>query len=196
MKKTALIILGVLLIVIGIALPLTAGFRMLIMPERFSSTARVITSAKLTNPMLVANEIEKIQSESILLSVVTNLNLHKKWAEKFRTDELPPAMALGLLKAQVTFRPFKNTRLIEIRVVSDDRNEAAIVANEIAKSYLKSSAGPDGKTDAQLIDSAQPGLRPYRVGQMRSFLICTATAVLFIAVGIGIVVVSSNEHSR
>jgi len=199
MKKTALIILGVLLIVIGAGLPIAAGLTMLIMPERFSSTARVIPSPKFTNPMLIAREMEKIQSQKILLQVVRDLNLQKKWGERLRTDELPAELAMTMVQVQLKVEQAKKTGIISVTIISEDKLEAANIANEIASLYITDSTGSDGKPEAQLLQRAQPSLRPYRVGEKRSVAIAVGIAALLIAGGVGVLLSTrerrANQHS-
>src|SRR5258705_1601479 len=89
------------------------------------------------DPYWLQTEFETIQSKSILNQVITNQNmmLHKKWAEKLHVDELPLDLTYSMLKHQIDVRQSRNTSLIEVRVISDDKNEAANIANEIAKVY-------------------------------------------------------------
>jgi len=85
--------------------------------------------------VLGANGVRNIQSKLILNQVITNLTLNRKWAEKMKVDELPTDLSYSILKHMTDVRQSRNTSLIEIRVISEDRNEAAVIANEIAKVY-------------------------------------------------------------
>jgi len=50
-------------------------------------------------------------------------------------DELPLDLTYTILKGKIDVRQSRNTSLIEIRVISEDKNEAANIANEIARVY-------------------------------------------------------------
>src|SRR5882762_8924578 len=145
-RKT--VILAVFLLV-----AITTTLVTFILPESFASTVRMKVEKDVGDvagigadryaggfdPYWLQTEFETIQSKSILNQVITNANmmLHKKWAEKLHVDELPLDLTYSMLKHQIDVRQSRNTSLIEIRVISDDKNEAANIANEIATIYKK-----------------------------------------------------------
>lgn len=91
------------------------------------------------DPYWLQTEFETIQSKSILHQVITNLNLNKKWAEKFREEgELRTDITYQLLRGSVDVRQARNTSLIEISAFSEDNKEAAVIANTIADVYRES----------------------------------------------------------
>jgi polysaccharide biosynthesis transport protein len=91
------------------------------------------------DPYWVQTEFETIQSKSILHQVITNLNLNKKWAEKHKEEgELRTDLTYLLLKSIVDVRQARNTSLIEVSAFSEDKDEAAVIANEIASVYRDS----------------------------------------------------------
>jgi len=91
------------------------------------------------DPYWITTEFETIQSKSILYQVITNLNLNKKWAEKFgEENDLRTDITYQFLKRSVDVQQARNTSLIEISAYSDDPQEAAVIANEIADVYKKS----------------------------------------------------------
>jgi len=102
------------------------------------------------DPYWMQTEFETIQSKSILYQVITNLNLNKKWAEKFgEENDLRTDNTYQFLKRSVDVQQARNTSLIEISAYSDDPQEAAVIANEIADVYKKS------RTNARLQASAR-----------------------------------------
>src|ERR1041385_2876038 len=118
-----------------------------IMPETYVSTAR-IKIAKNTNdsasareasaydPYFIQTEFESIQSQVILGKVIDVLDLNTAWGKKYGDGtKLKTWDALSLLKARLDLRPVRNTSFIEIRVYSEDRDEAARIANAIAETY-------------------------------------------------------------
>ncbi len=141
-RKT--VILAVFLLV-----AITTTLVTFILPESYSSTVRMKVEKDSGDvrglderyapggfdPYWVQTEFETIQSKSILNQVITNMNLHRKWAEKMKVDELPLDLTYTILKGKIDVRQSRNTSLIEIRVISEDRNEAANIANEIARVY-------------------------------------------------------------
>src|SRR5436309_10730659 len=143
-RKT--VILAVFLLVV-----ITATLVTFILPESFSSTARIkierdqsdITGmmgdrswAGSYDPYFIQTEFEVIQSEVILGQVITDLDLNKEWGKKFANGEtLKTTETMALLKGRMDLRPVRNTSLIEIRVFSDRPDEAAKVANAVAKAY-------------------------------------------------------------
>src|SRR4051812_42162359 len=144
-RKT--VILAVFLLVV-----ITATLVTFILPESFSSTARIKIERDQTDisgmaaqgfsgaydPYFIQTEFEEIQSEVILGKVIQDpdLNLNKEWGKKFANGEpLKTTETMALLKARMDLRPVRNTSLIEIRVFSDRPEEAAKLANAIANAY-------------------------------------------------------------
>ena len=91
------------------------------------------------DPFWVQTQFEKIQSKVILYQVITNMNLRRKWAERLKHEgELPLEVTYNALKGHMKVNQFRNTTIIEIKVLSEDKYEAAAVANEIARVYKES----------------------------------------------------------
>ena len=123
-----------------------------ILPKKYASTVRMKVEKDSTDiqtmnnqnafasydPYWVQTEFEKIQSKLILYPVITNLGLNRKWATKFKEEgELPTHITYAMLKGSVDVKQARNTSLIEIEAQSEDPNEAATIANEIASVYKK-----------------------------------------------------------
>jgi capsular exopolysaccharide synthesis family protein len=144
-RKT--VILAVFLLV-----SITATLVTFILPPKFASKVRITVqkdapdiagigggqSYNAFDPYWVQTEFEKIQSKSILYPVITNLDLHIKWGEKYKEGVLPLGLAFKLLQADIRIDQPRNTSLIEIKAFSDDPNEAAAIANKIAEVYRQS----------------------------------------------------------
>jgi capsular exopolysaccharide synthesis family protein len=142
-RKT--VILAVFLLVV-----ITATLVTFILPESFSSTAKIrverdqsditpIAGQQVSgfyDPYFIQTEFEVIQSEIILSKVIESLGLNKEWGRKFAGGEtLKTTETMAILRGRVALRPVRNTSLIEIRVFSDKPQEAAEIANEIARAY-------------------------------------------------------------
>ena len=172
----------------GLLTALSTTLVVFILPETFASTVRIVPI--LTGPSSLVTEAQTIQSQEVLLQVITNLNLSTIWARKFKEDrELSPALTYALLKSRIDVRPSGKPPLIAIRVYSDDKNEAAVVANEIAAVYRDSplaARGPDGKASVQIMDRAVPGLRPVRPNKPLAIGIGCAVGIAMAAGGIAL----------
>jgi len=144
-RKT--VILSVFLLVV-----MTATLVTWILPESYSSTARikverdqsdiasVVGQMQMTgyDPFFIQTEFEVIQSAQILGLVIKELNLNKTWGAKYANGEtLKTTETMNLLRGRLSLRPVRNTSLIEISVLSEKPDEAARIAEEIAKQYQK-----------------------------------------------------------
>jgi polysaccharide biosynthesis transport protein len=141
-RKT--VILAVFLLVL-----LTTTAVTFILPETFMSTARIEVGKDTPDigsilqpqtpmaydPYFIQTEFEKIKSTPVLYKVIEKLNLQNVWAKRFGTDSLKIGEAYKILVGQLDLRQSRNTSLIEIRAYSDDKKEAADIANAIAEEY-------------------------------------------------------------
>jgi polysaccharide biosynthesis transport protein len=142
-RKT--VILAVFLLVV-----ITATLVTFILPESFSSTARIKIERDAPDiagmaerggmtgydPYFIQTEFELIQSEVILGKVIDDLDLNREWGKKYANNErLRTTETITLLKGRIDLRPVRNTSLIEIRVFSEKAEEAARIANALAEAY-------------------------------------------------------------
>jgi len=144
-RKT--VILAVFLLVV-----ITATLVTFILPESFSGTTRIRVERDSTDiegftqrtpfgasydPYFIQTEFEVIQSETILGKVIEKLNLNTVWGKKMGIGTLKTTDTIGLIKGRIDLNPVRNTSLIEIRVFSDNAEEAAQLANAIAEAYYE-----------------------------------------------------------
>jgi polysaccharide biosynthesis transport protein len=142
-RKT--VILAVFLLVV-----ITATLVTFILPESFSSMARIKVERDqsdiatlagqqgtgIYDPYFIQTEFEVIQSEVVLSKVIDALNLNEVWGKKYNNGQkFTTSETMAVLKKQIDLRPVRNTSLIEIRVYSENADEAARLANEITKTY-------------------------------------------------------------
>jgi len=116
-----------------------------ILPESYASTARIkvesdpadgTSQSPSYDPYFIQTTFEIIQSQLVLNRVIDWLNLNVEWGKKyFAGQTLKSAETLEILKGRMSLAPVRNTKLIAITVYSDDRQEAAQIANAIAESY-------------------------------------------------------------
>ncbi|MEI8289050.1 MAG: Wzz/FepE/Etk N-terminal domain-containing protein [Verrucomicrobiota bacterium] len=128
-----------------------------ILPESYASTCRikVQSAADMSGgktpyePYFLQTTFEVIQSQLVLDPVIAKLNLNVEWGKKyFNGQTLKASEAREILKARTSLAPVRGTKLIAITVYSDDRNEAARLANAIADSYWAYRVVGAGKANA------------------------------------------------
>ena len=83
------------------------------------------------DPRFVTTQFEIIQKKEILYPVIQSLQLDKKW----QAGSLEAAYSL--LRKRLDMREVRNTELIQISVLDQDRNQAADIANAIAEEYQR-----------------------------------------------------------
>ena len=130
----------------------TAAIVTFILPETYASTARIKVEVDQSNygyttggpadhpvsydPYFIQTTFEIIQSQLVLSNVVSSLDLNAKWGKRYNSGEpLATAVTMNLLKQRLVLQPVRNTKLISITVYSEDRQEAADLANGVAKAY-------------------------------------------------------------
>jgi polysaccharide biosynthesis transport protein len=143
-RKT--VILAVFLLVV-----ITATLVTFILPESYASLARIKVERDQTDipfttdprmgvasydPYFIQNEFETIKSERVLSNVVASLNLNEDWGKKYNGGlTLKPYESIFRLKSMMDLQPERNTSFIDIKVLSEKPEEAAALANAIAKAY-------------------------------------------------------------
>ena len=159
-----------------------------ILPESYASTCRIKvepvvnsgTNGVAYDPYFIQTEFEIIQSQIVLDAVIAKLNLNVEWGKKyFNGQTLKSAEALPILKGRLSLAPVRGTKLIAITVYSDDRNEAAQIANAIAESYRDYRVTAAGNSVLQsqksalveIVDKAEPGLAPVKPNKPLNFAI-------------------------
>src|SRR5664280_1674132 len=115
-RKT--VILAVFLLVV-----ITATLVTFILPESFSSTARIKIERDQSDisgmaergglagydPYFIQTEFELMTSEAILGKVIEDLDLNKEWGKKYANGErLKTPETIALLKQRIDLRPVRN----------------------------------------------------------------------------------------
>ena len=116
-----------------------------IMPEAYASTARIkVTQDTAATPTVTAGydpyflqtTFEIIQSPVVLDPVIDRLKLNEKWGKQYNNGvALKTTDTLQILQQRLALQPVRNTYLINVTAYSEDRNEAAQIANAVAESY-------------------------------------------------------------
>ena len=165
--------------VVFLVVLLTSAAITFILPESYASTCRIKVEQDATlsggkipyEPYFLPTTFEVIQSQLVLDPVIAKLNLNAEWGRKyFNGETLKSAESREILKGRTSLATVRGTKLIAITVYSDDRNEAARIADAIAESYRDyrvAAAGdsvlPGQKVAlAQIVDRAEPGRNPVK----------------------------------
>jgi len=122
-----------------------------ILPESFASTARILVEPDVSNismgeersvaqaaydPFFLQTTYELIQSQAVLSNVVNTLNLNVEWGKKyFNGETLKTIEAIEFLKRRMHLDTVRNTKYITVTVFSEDKNDAARLANAVAQAY-------------------------------------------------------------
>jgi capsular exopolysaccharide synthesis family protein len=121
-----------------------------ILPQYYAGTTRIkidadtgdipgltdTTSYSPYDPYFIQTEFEIIQDQVVLGKVIQTLNLNDKWGKLYNGGEpFTTAETMKMLGNRMSLNTVRNTKLIEITVFSEDRDEAALIANTIAAAY-------------------------------------------------------------
>jgi capsular exopolysaccharide synthesis family protein len=139
------------IISVFLLIAITATVVTFILPESYSSTARIVINADVLDipgmngmqspyapydPYLIQTEFEIMQSEKVLGRVIGALDLNNKWGNKYNGNvPLKTEDTMQLLKQRMNLSPERNTKLVDITIYSEDKEEAARLANGIAQAY-------------------------------------------------------------
>jgi capsular exopolysaccharide synthesis family protein len=87
------------------------------------------------DPRFMTTQFEIIQRKEILYPVIEALGLEAKWKKAYGITG--KEQTLFRLRKMIDVREIRNTELIQISVLSQDRAEAAEIANRIAEEYQR-----------------------------------------------------------
>ena len=142
----------------------------LILPPIYASTCKMkvedkrvltLTPTPETNafhpdPYFILPEFEVIKSPLVLSNVIAKLDLNVEWGKKFFAGrKLETSETMGFLKKRIIVSPVRNTKLITITVESDDKIEAAEIANAVADAYKNYRIEYRGKFEANILAGLQ-----------------------------------------
>jgi len=89
------------------------------------------------SPDPIRGELEIMSSPDVMSPIVTDLELDKTWAKRFRLpmDAMPMQDALRHMQSLVSLRPVPGTHIIDVSVASVIPKEASDLANAVANRY-------------------------------------------------------------
>ena len=122
------------------------------------------------DPQLIKTQGDVIRSEDTLRPVIEDLDLNRQWGARYSDGTpLQTSWTLASLKRRIEVRRVPDTCLIEIRAVSEKAEEAAKLANSLAKTYrgylsdrLVASAQETTAIQADVLDHGVPAASPMR----------------------------------
>ena len=142
------------IISVFLLIAITATVVTFILPPYYSSTARIeinpdsadisgmgmgampATAGLGYDPYFIQTEFSKMQGEQVLGRVIKDLDLNDVWGQKYNNNvPLKTEDTMELLKQRMKLEPERNTKLIDITVLSEDQGLAAKLANAIAQAY-------------------------------------------------------------
>lgn len=137
-----------LIILVFLLVVLTAAVVTYFMPKEYASTVTMQVKQNDTlmqvfdrqagvgfDPRFLTTQFEIIQRKEMLYPVIDSLGLEQRWRGAFGFTN--KEQAYFRLRSMIDVREIRNTELIQIIVMSTDRQEAAEIANRIAEEYQK-----------------------------------------------------------
>jgi len=134
-----------IILLIFLLVVITTGAITFMLPKQYQSTALIQVQENADfeifqqgrgatfDPRFTTTQFEIIQSKKILWPVIEQLGLAQKWGERYEIKS--EEVLLRKLQSIMTLQEVRNTDLISISVLSTDAQEAADIANAIAKEY-------------------------------------------------------------
>jgi polysaccharide biosynthesis transport protein len=92
-------------------------------------------TAPIYDAYFLQTQLEILKGPVVLGKVIEALNLNEVWGKKSGVGILKTSETMEMFTHLVSLAPVRNTTLVDITVYSEDKNEAAALANAIAKAY-------------------------------------------------------------
>jgi len=129
-----------------------------LLPKMYQSTAR-IEVPNMTSPGIT---LLQLQSRPVLYQVAKELDLRHRWELRFASKARTEDGLYRLLKRQVDVRYSTGGALFEITGYSEDRDEAAQLANKIVEVFRRQTSGKE----VQVLETAELSSRPFRPNKL------------------------------
>ena len=176
-------VLGILFIALAVFTPVVTTLVTFMLPETFASSTKILHPA--ANPTLLAVAAQKAVSSTNLDQVIRELNLTAAWGRKYKQPgDLSLEKCRELLTGMVRIEVPSRSAIISIKVFSDDKVEAATIANQLTAVYSRTSPG------LNVIERAEPNPVPARPNKKINIIIGGFAGVTFLIVGIGLLISS------
>jgi capsular exopolysaccharide synthesis family protein len=157
-----------IVLAVAVLVVLTGTVYTLMLPNIFASSARIRVSEDAPsispfqpqqmgyssyNPYFLKTQFEVLTSKPLLYEVINRLNLQEEWGSD--GEKLPRDVALAILQNSVSVFQQRDTSLIVINVKRDDPDEAADIANLLARVYRDSRLNLAVKEAREAIDKIE-----------------------------------------
>ncbi|PYJ03422.1 MAG: hypothetical protein DME25_12390, partial [Verrucomicrobia bacterium] len=120
------------------------------------------------DPYFIQTEFEAIRSDPVLSKAAEKLNLDPAWAKKYRGGDKPKAEeTLRLLKKSLDLRQVQGSSSIDIGAKSDNPEDAAKIANAVAKAYQEYRREQRGRLAQGGIEAMETRLAEEELLRMR-----------------------------
>lgn len=170
---------------------ITATLITFILPESYLSSARMRIDAPMVSESpsgpaqpaaqagVLPTELEVLTSQSVLQTVVTNLDLEDQWGRRYNDGrKLPASAGVTLLRQRLEVRVLPKTSIVEIAALDESPVEAAKLANAVAAAYIGYNASIHSPLKVQVLDSAVPAARPARPNKPLNILLGALVGML------------------
>ncbi len=181
-------VLGILFFALGIFTPLVTTVVTFLLPETFASSSMILHPVTSPTPLVTA--VQTIVTRSNLDLVVTDLDLAAQWAIKYKQPgKLWPEKG-EILNRMIQIEVPRGSSIVKIKVFSDDRMEAATIANKLTEIYCRAIIG------ASIINAAQPNPVPARPNKRMNIMIGGGVGATVLVMGIGLLIASRIAVTR
>jgi uncharacterized protein involved in exopolysaccharide biosynthesis len=143
----------------------TATLITFILPESYMSAARVRTGTvgQAELPTFIPTRLAILNSSNVLDQVIEKLNLNETWGRKYNNNaKLKTSESKFLLERMLEHYQVPHTNLFEVRCYSDDKDEAASIANAVAEAYRDIPLPSGQVVHTEIIEKAVPNPKPAR----------------------------------
>ncbi len=141
MKSKSKQILGFATLLVGLTV-CGVGAWLLLSPAQNQAAVRLqlndpdANNPNVYNPYFIQIEFEIIQSQIVLGKVVDALDLNEEWGKRYNGGRvLETNETIKMLQRRIKFVCDQNLNAFEIRVTTENADEAAKIANTIAEAY-------------------------------------------------------------
>jgi hypothetical protein len=188
-------------LVVGLSTLASVTVFQALLPDEYSSLARVAVREvpapdgtlpmAMSDPYLVTTAFEKLRSKAVLYPLIEEFELNERWGERRGSGEpLSIPDAYEMLQGRIDVRQVLNTGMIEIRVSSQDRHEAAELANAIADRYTEIR----GEGLFEIVDRAEAALRESRPSRSLGLFVGAVLAMFLGLVVSGLTLFLATRH--
>ena len=149
-----------------------------LLKETYASTVRIAVAKDISDiaplsgmqsfvpfdPYFIETEFQKIQSKRVLHAVIKELDLERKFSEEMKLNRvLRLSETFMILLKRIDVRQSRNTSLIEIKVYDPDQEQAAIIANAIARVYREWRTGDSSEQSIAGIEILRNKLKDHKL---------------------------------